>query len=225
MLRAASFKHGCDLGVARYVLPEHRDEHALLMPRKAAAGFSGRGALLGSHEAPLGDRLGRPIHERYIVRWTLALARTQDGQTLPPRRGLEPCATAPWPPGFQPPGPPLTRTYRQDWSLVRRGSEVVPGGGIAEVEAAGEVEGVFAGAEREPVGEGRLGVVVVAGPVDRDLPVVGGADVAQPTQGQDCGVFTGVGAATAVFGRGPHRPQVAPLGDLVRSPPPAIARG
>ena len=60
----------------------------------------------------------------------------------------------------------------------------MPGGGVAEVEAAGEVEGVLAGPDRQPAREDRFLVVVVAGPVDRDSPVVGGPDVAQSAQRQ-----------------------------------------
>ena len=67
--------------------------------------------------------------------------------------------------------------------LFRRGSG--PGGGVAEVEAAGGVEGVFAGAGGQAGGEDRFLVVVVAGAVDGESPVVGGADVAQSAQLED----------------------------------------
>src|ERR1700722_10503335 len=54
-----------------------------------------------------------------------------------------------------------------------------PGSGVVEVEAAGGVEGVLAGAYGQADEEDRFVVVVVAGAVDRELPVVGGADVAE----------------------------------------------
>ena len=57
-----------------------------------------------------------------------------------------------------------------------------PGGGVVEVEAAGGVEGVLAGADGQAGGEDRFVVVVVAGAVDGELPLAGGADVAQPAQ-------------------------------------------
>src|SRR4051794_1105975 len=90
----------------------------------------------------------------------------------------------PWAP--LPPAP-LTEQPPYQWfgSLVVRGSEVLPGGGIAQVESAGEVEGVLAGPDGQPGREDRFGVVVVAGPVDRDLPVMGRADVTQPAQRLD----------------------------------------
>src|SRR5215472_1444534 len=77
------------------------------------------------------------------------------------------------------------------WScpLVRRGSG--PGGGVVEVEAAGGVEGVLAGADGQAGGEDRFVVVVVAGAVDRELPVVGGADVAQSAEFERGGVGQG----------------------------------
>ena len=55
-----------------------------------------------------------------------------------------------------------------------------PGGGVVEVEAASGVEGVLAGAEGRAGGEDRFVIVVLAGAVDGELPLAGGADVAQP---------------------------------------------
>jgi hypothetical protein len=57
-----------------------------------------------------------------------------------------------------------------------------PGGGVAQVEAAGGVEGVFGGSA--PVAGGQVGVfvVLVAGAVDGEAPVSGGAGVAQSAQ-------------------------------------------
>src|SRR5215471_8254212 len=63
---------------------------------------------------------------------------------------------------------------------TRRGSG--PGGWVVEVEAAGGVEGLLAGADGQAGGEDRFVVVVVAGAVDRELPLVGRADVAQAAQ-------------------------------------------
>ena len=58
------------------------------------------------------------------------------------------------------------------WSrpLVRQGSG--PGGGVVEVEAAGGVEGLLAGADGQAGGEDRFVVAVVAGAVDGELPLV-----------------------------------------------------
>src|SRR5215472_7258368 len=61
-------------------------------------------------------------------------------------------------------------------------------GGVVEVEAAGGVEGVLAGADGQAGEEDRFVVVVVAGAVDRELPVVGGADIAQPAQLERAGI-------------------------------------
>src|ERR1022692_513698 len=66
-----------------------------------------------------------------------------------------------------------------------------PGGWVVEVEAAGGVEGVLAGADGQAGGEDGFVVVVVAGAVDRELPLVGGADVAQPAEPERGGVGQG----------------------------------
>src|SRR5260370_23780634 len=55
-----------------------------------------------------------------------------------------------------------------------------PRGWVVEVEPAGGVEGVLAGADGQAGGEDRFVVVVVAGPVDRRLPLVGGAHRTEP---------------------------------------------
>src|SRR5215471_7812005 len=72
---------------------------------------------------------------------------------------------------------------------TRRGSG--PGGGVVEVEAAGGVEGLLAGADGQAGGKDRFVVVVVAGAVDRELPVAGGADVAQAAELERGGVGQG----------------------------------
>jgi hypothetical protein len=66
-----------------------------------------------------------------------------------------------------------------------------PGGGIVEVEPAGGVDGVLAGAHGQAGEEDRFVVIVVAGAVDRKLPLAGGADIPQPTQFQGGGVGQG----------------------------------
>jgi hypothetical protein len=83
-------------------------------------------------------------------------------------------------------------------------SGVWPRQWVVQVEAAGGVEGVLAGADGEAGEEDRFVVVVVAGAVDSELPLVGGADVAQPAQlergdvGQGCiDVPEGAAALTA----------------------------
>src|SRR3954451_2371600 len=58
------------------------------------------------------------------------------------------------------------------------------GDGADDVREDPRSRAVFTGADRETGGEDRLGVVVVAGPVDPDLPVVHRADVAQSAQRQ-----------------------------------------
>jgi hypothetical protein len=56
-----------------------------------------------------------------------------------------------------------------------------PGGGIAEVEDAGTVEGFLWGADGVAGGQDVL-IVVVAGAVDRKSPLACGPAVAQPAQ-------------------------------------------
>src|SRR5664279_6573636 len=48
-----------------------------------------------------------------------------------------------------------------------------PGGGVAEVEAAGGVQGVFGGAGEGAGGQDRILVAVFAGQVDREAPAGG----------------------------------------------------
>src|SRR5258708_33745520 len=59
-----------------------------------------------------------------------------------------------------------------------------PGGGVAEVESAGAVEGFFGGSGWLAAGQVVVLVVVVAGAVDRESPGAGVADVAEPAQRQ-----------------------------------------
>ena len=68
--------------------------------------------------------------------------------------------------------------------LIRRGRLGEPGGVVAEVEAAGAVEGFLGDAGGPVAGQERVVGVVVAGPVDRKAPGGRGAGVAQPHQGQ-----------------------------------------
>src|SRR5260370_3927173 len=78
-----------------------------------------------------------------------------------------------------------------------------PGGGVAEVEAAGAVEGFFGGSGWLAAGQEAVLVVVVAGAVDREPPGAGVAAVAEPAQRQ----FAAVGQLPRDVGElaaGPH---------------------
>src|SRR5438067_7084185 len=64
------------------------------------------------------------------------------------------------------------------------GWRVEPGRSVAEVEAAGAVEGFLRGAGREATGQDGLLVVVVAGAVDGEAPAGGGSGVAESAERQ-----------------------------------------
>lgn len=89
-----------------------------------------------------------------------------------------------------------------------------PGGVVAEVEAAGAVEGFLRGASGPVAGQERFLVVVVAGPADGKAPGAGRAGVAQAHQGQDSAVGQPAGdvgelAAVADVDAGQLRPPLS----------------
>src|SRR5260370_11374533 len=102
-----------------------------------------------------------------------------------------------------------------------------PCGRVAEVEAAGAVEGFFGGSGWLAAGQEAVLVVVVAGAVDRESPGAGVAAVAEPAQrllaavGQLRG-DVGELAAEAHADAGELGPPLA--GGLAGAPPPGSSR-
>ncbi|QYN33613.1 IS5 family transposase [Pseudonocardia sp. DSM 110487] len=116
-------------------LPERRDQQANRVRRGSAGG-----------RPPVFDRVAykrRNVVERCFNRFKQyrAIATRYDKTALSYQAMIDLATLKMWPRGRSLVVPVVSSS----------GSEVVPGGGVVEVEAAGEVEGVLAGAEGQPV--------------------------------------------------------------------------